>query len=483
MLGSFRKFKSSFLAKIFLVLVAVPFIFWGMGPVFQGTKLSSIVTIGDNKITGDEFAQYLKKISENNNITFNDNDIEKLLSKYIGDKLIKYEMDELNFKISDSSLAKIIKNEKIFQKQNIFSRTRYEKFLIENNITAAIFENNILNQEKKNQFFEFVGGGILPTQFQVNINYEIANQKRYIKIIDLNNISKENINFTKEQIRNFYNQNKTNYNQIYKTIKFINLSPKKLTGEDNFNSLFFEKIDEIDDLIVEGLDLNSLTKKYNLDGEYILTYNSERLNKNLKKTNKIEKDLINNIFTQDDAESIFIFQRDDDYILAEIINTENIQKSIDDLAVQKDIKDKLSVENKRKLIAELINKINSNKFNKVNFDEFSKNKKITAKEIKINNINDSKILKETIVKQIYKHPSKKVILAGSKNLEEIFLVYINKVENVSLNKNSEKLDKYLVKSKASLVNSLYDTYDLYLKNKYPIEINYNVLDNIKDYFK
>ena len=55
--------------------------------------------------------------------------------------------------------------------------------------------------------------------------------------------------------------------------------------------------------------------------------------------------------------------------------------------------------------------------------------------------------------------------------------------STKLNQNSEKLKEYLVTSKVSLVNSLYDTYDIYLKNKYPIEINYKVLDNIKDYFE
>ena len=103
-------------------------------------------------------------------------------------------------------------------------------------------------------------------------------------------------------------------------------------------------------------------------------------------------------------------------------------------------------------------------FSEKNFYEFSKNKNIKVKEVKINNVDDIKILNKTIVKQIYKHPNKKVILAGSKNLEEIFLIYINSVENVSLTDNSKRLDEYLIRSKVNLINSLYGTYDIYLKN-------------------
>ena len=62
---------------------------------------------------------------------------------------------------------------------------------------------NILNQEKKNQFFEFVGGGLLPPKFVINANYKTENQKRNIKLIDLNEISKVNINITSKEIKDY----------------------------------------------------------------------------------------------------------------------------------------------------------------------------------------------------------------------------------------------------------------------------------------
>ena len=49
MISSFRKFSSSIYAKIFLFIVAIPFVFWGMGPVFTGGNLNTIVKIGKNK--------------------------------------------------------------------------------------------------------------------------------------------------------------------------------------------------------------------------------------------------------------------------------------------------------------------------------------------------------------------------------------------------------------------------------------------------
>ena len=60
MLGKIRKFSSSIFAKVFLLIIAVPFVFWGMGPVFQGGKLNTIAEIDNEKIATQDFINYLK---------------------------------------------------------------------------------------------------------------------------------------------------------------------------------------------------------------------------------------------------------------------------------------------------------------------------------------------------------------------------------------------------------------------------------------
>ena len=43
MLGSIRKFSKSFLAKIFIAIIALPFLMWGMGDVFRSGKQNVLV--------------------------------------------------------------------------------------------------------------------------------------------------------------------------------------------------------------------------------------------------------------------------------------------------------------------------------------------------------------------------------------------------------------------------------------------------------
>ena len=104
MLGAIRKFSSSIYAKIFLLIVAIPFIFWGMGPVFQGGKQNIIVEIGKEKIPTQEFINFLKFRATNVEILDKDL-IEKLLSEFIREKLIALEIEDFDIKLSDNSVA------------------------------------------------------------------------------------------------------------------------------------------------------------------------------------------------------------------------------------------------------------------------------------------------------------------------------------------------------------------------------------------
>ena len=66
MLGTIRKFSSSIFAKVFLFIVAIPFIFWGMGDVFRSGNLNTIVKIDNDKISSKDFVEYLNNYTDPN---------------------------------------------------------------------------------------------------------------------------------------------------------------------------------------------------------------------------------------------------------------------------------------------------------------------------------------------------------------------------------------------------------------------------------
>ena len=75
-----------------------------------------------------------------------------------------------------------------------------------------------------------------------------------------------------------------------------------------------------------------------------------------------------------------------------------------------------------------------------------------------------------------------MIVINDINLTENFLIYVDKIENVTIDKNSENYQKYQNLAKIKITSELYNTYDKLIKSKYKIDINYQTLNTVKNYF-
>jgi len=481
MLSTIRKFSGSVAAKVFLFIVAIPFIFWGMGPVFQSGKLNTIAEIDNNKISTQEFINFLKFKNINSDI-LDERLIQQELSNFIGEKLIYMEIENNNIRLSDKSLSKLIKNEEIFKEDNKFSRTKYEKYLIENSLIATMFESNISSNIKKKQLFSFIGGGILPPEFIVKNAYNQINQVRDIKIINLNNVFDNELIFTEDDLKKKFDKNKDKFKEIYKTFKFLNLNTSNLTGNENFTDLYFKKLDEIDNLIAEGRSIDFILKKFNLENAKTIKINEPEA-KNFINENDLPKELIKKIYNMDENESTALMEHKDNYFIIELESIDENVKKYSDSSVKKEILEILKNDSKRILISELISKINKNEFNKNDFEKFSKDKNVAIRKVKIKNLNDKKVLEGNLITEIYSYPEKSVIVANDLNFSKNYLVYIDKVTNKEIDKNSADYNKYLDLAKISMLNDLYNTYDSYLKKKYKININFKALDNVYNLFR
>ena len=86
------------------------------------------------------------------------------------------------------------------------------------------------------------------------------------------------------------------------------------------------------------------------------------------------------------------------------------------------------------------------------------------------------------INQIYDFSEKKIIVVHNIDLTENFLIYIDKIVNVTIDEKPEVYKKYLNLTKTKLTSGLFNTYDNYIKKKYEIDINYKALDAVKNYY-
>ena len=133
MATSIGKLSKSFFVKLLVGIIILPFVFWGMGDVFRGGNQNVIATIDSKKISTQEFVNYLRRLNLNEeqikNLPKTDL-VEKVLSEYIGRKVMALEIESSGITINDNSLRNIIKNDKLFFKNDKFSRTEYENFCL-----------------------------------------------------------------------------------------------------------------------------------------------------------------------------------------------------------------------------------------------------------------------------------------------------------------------------------------------------------------
>jgi len=86
MLSSLRNFTKSFWAKLLLIIIIIPFVFWGMGSVFRGGSQNTVVKINNYNISTKDFIDHVNSLNINPEIirkNINNSIIEQLLSDLI----------------------------------------------------------------------------------------------------------------------------------------------------------------------------------------------------------------------------------------------------------------------------------------------------------------------------------------------------------------------------------------------------------------
>ena len=197
MLSSLRKFSETVMAKIFIALIALSFVFWGINDFYRSDYNGTIAEIDGDEISFSEFANEFNKIIRNNNIQSQKIAIEKnihilAISNIISEKLLKLHAKNLGIMIDDTVIAIEIKNSNEFKDKEVFSRTKYEKFLLEKNINSKILEEQINKNLKQKIIINSISGYIpnnkknseIILSNKINILYEDFLRKKYQIIIN-----------------------------------------------------------------------------------------------------------------------------------------------------------------------------------------------------------------------------------------------------------------------------------------------------------
>ena len=286
---SIRKYlnKNKIGGLILIVVIIIAFGFGGFGGGFMSNNQNNVAKIDKTNITSQDLVNYInrsgitqKAIKDN----LNNNIIEELLSSLVSTTLLNLEVEDFNIKFSEDSLSQIIKlNDNFVDEKGVFQRTKYEKFLLENNISAPLFEKRLKEREVQKKLFNFIGAGTVSPQFLIKKLFQNENKKLEIDFIDLENFYKKNDDIDDQEIIKFIDENNDLLKVEHIDFKYSVINPQNLIGTKEFNQEFFDKIDEIENSIINGIDFNTIISEFNLNSKTINDYKYSNESDSIKK--------------------------------------------------------------------------------------------------------------------------------------------------------------------------------------------------------
>ena len=469
MISKFKNITNSKISWVIVALIAIPFVFWGMGDVFTRGNTNNVAKINNNTISVTDFINHVNETGLNENLirdNLDKNIFEELLSQLISIELMEMEIENLNLYFSDNTLKnKIIKNKNFFDDQNIFSRSKYEKFLLENNLSASQFEKRLKSEELQKVLFNYINGGLVIPKFFIDKKFSDENKNIDVDFVNLSENYKEN--FTSKEMNEYIKSNQDKLKKDFIDFSYVKLDPRTLLDIDEYNDEFFKIIDDIDNKVLNNVNIEIIAKEYNLNLKLVenyFPYNNEFEIVYSKKNNPNQINLIDN------NENYLLFQIHKIETKLPDINSNQFIKEINLI-----LKNQFKSEYNKKLIEDIQNK-------KLKYDDlknFKKDKKI--ENISITSITDDRIFSADAINLIYSLPEKSFVLVNDA-LNNIYLAYIKKINNV-YKVNSGDLKNYSLKSNSEIRNTLYSSYDIYLSEKYEIKVYQSTIERLKNNFR
>ena len=128
---------------------------------------------------------------------------------------------------------------------------------------------------------------------------------------------------------------------------------------------------------------------------------------------------------------------------------------------------------------DLLERIKNKQFITNDFLELGKDK---IQSLTLNSIKDNNKFDIDSVQVLYSLPVSSFTLISDEN-SRIYLAKVKKINDVKIDTNSEKYKSFISKENTQIRNSILQSYDYFLNDKYNVNINQLAINNIKNLFQ
>ncbi len=212
--------KSKNWAWLIVVIISVPFAFWGIERFQTDDTDEVIFTVGERDISRMNFSRNFiaqkRQLEEQYADEYNTRVDEEALKQQVFQRLILSGMiesaaEEFGYVVNDGQLAQYIKSQSVFQDADgQFDLEQYKTFLNLNGFSPNVYESEIRWNLKSNQIRESLIGSNLITNYEIEQFYEISSHEREFAWVlipwrqELTNVSVE-----PEEAQAYYSENQS----------------------------------------------------------------------------------------------------------------------------------------------------------------------------------------------------------------------------------------------------------------------------------
>lgn len=219
MLDFLRKKRRSWVITLFLTIIVLVFILWGVGSYIKEPKLESIAEVNGEAISQREFAIQYQRLVEFyrglfkgtltpetiKNLHLKSTLVEELIQRH----LLLHEARRLGLEVSEEELMEAIARTPEFQVNGRFNKNRYLQALRMSRLTPAQFEAERREQLTIQRLYDIIQDNVQVTDAELRERYSLAQERVNFYFIRLSaGDFASQVQITPEEIKNYYDRNR-----------------------------------------------------------------------------------------------------------------------------------------------------------------------------------------------------------------------------------------------------------------------------------
>ena len=245
MLQKIRDIVTGWLAVVIVVVLCIPFAFWGINSYFGQATEPVVAKVNDKEIKLTQFQHafsnyrlQMRALLGDKQGTIEDDFIkQQTIEKLIESEILNQATRTANLQISDEHVVGVIKGIDVFQTEDGFNRSFYELGVQRLGMPPAVYEAQLRLDMASEQLQSAIVESSFVLKEEAKNVANLENQKRdFTYGILMTDEIKDTIEVSDEKIEQYYNENKQNYQEPEQVkIAYLDLSLDKLAEEVDIN--------------------------------------------------------------------------------------------------------------------------------------------------------------------------------------------------------------------------------------------------------